>query len=288
MGNNKSILRFCKIGYNCAKLNQAKSQKLYNMATESLQICKNMDKCCKNFIVLYSLFLSSLFIFSFLFSLTLQFPLSSPCISSLPLRPVRDVHPQWRRHSSDDDGVAPTTTVRSATLNLTSATQSHSSHSISPMLSHAWSRRSHLEAVVDLTLSHSTSLWLWVFFFSLQFGLIWWWWWVVGCGRWQWQWWWAVGVMALSYLFESMAICLFELVLNRWWFGIWGVVVLGDWYLLVFFFFSCFVGGFCFAGCVMVGWWWLLLPCWAYVVVKWWLVAVVTWWLVFVCCWWLR
>ena len=46
-----------------------------------------------------------------------------------------------------------------------------------------------------------------------------------------------MGVMALSYLFESMAICLFELVLNRWWFGIWVVVVLGDWYLLVFFFF---------------------------------------------------
>ena len=45
-------------------------------------------------------------------------------------------------------------------------------------------------------------------------------------------------VMALSSLFESMAICLFESVLNRWWFGIWVVVVLGDWYLLVFCF--CF------------------------------------------------
>ena len=45
-----------------------------------------------------------------------------------------------------------------------------------------------------------------------------------------------MGVMALSSLFESMAICLFELVLNWWWFGIWVVVVLGDWYLLVFFF----------------------------------------------------
>ena len=72
-----------------------------------------------------------------------------------------------------------------------------------------------------------------------------------------------------------MAICLFESVLNRWWFGIWVVVVLGDWYLMVFFF-SCFVGGFCLAGvCVMVGWW--LLPCWACVVVKWWLCR---WWLV--------
>ena len=58
-----------------------------------------------------------------------------------------------------------------------------------------------------------------------------------------------MGVIALSSLFESMAICLFELVLNRWWFGIWVVVVLSDW----FFFFSYFVGGFCLAGCVMVG-----------------------------------
>ena len=46
-----------------------------------------------------------------------------------------------------------------------------------------------------------------------------------------------MGVIILSSLFESMAICLFESVLNRWWFGIWVVVVLGDWYLLVFFFF---------------------------------------------------
>ena len=45
-----------------------------------------------------------------------------------------------------------------------------------------------------------------------------------------------MGVMALSSLFESMAICLFELVLNRWWFGIWVVVMLGNWYLPFFFF----------------------------------------------------
>ena len=45
-----------------------------------------------------------------------------------------------------------------------------------------------------------------------------------------------MGVMALSFLFESMAICLFELVLNRWWFGIWVVVMLGNWYLPFFFF----------------------------------------------------
>ena len=140
--------------------------------------------------------LSSLFIFSFLFSLTLRFPLSSPCTGSLPLRSVRDVYRQRRRCSSDDDDVAPTTT---ATLDLAPATQSRSIHSISPTLdladlTHAWSRWSHPEAAVDLTLSHApATLPLsgcgFFFFFSLQFGLIWWWCWVVGCGRWQWQWW---------------------------------------------------------------------------------------------------
>ena len=29
----------------------AKSQKLYNMATVSLQICNDTDKCCKNYII---------------------------------------------------------------------------------------------------------------------------------------------------------------------------------------------------------------------------------------------
>ena len=43
-----------------------------------------------------------------------------------------------------------------------------------------------------------------------------------------------MGVMALSSLFESMAICLFESVLNRWWFGIWVVVVLSDWFFFFF------------------------------------------------------
>ena len=47
-----------------------------------------------------------------------------------------------------------------------------------------------------------------------------------------------------------------------------GLVFIGDWWVWVFFFFfSCFVGGFCLGGvCVMVGWWWLL-PCWVCVVV---------------------
>ena len=66
-----------------------KSKKLYNMATVLLQICNGTDKCCKKFIILYSLFsllslLSLHFFFSFLshssvpslFSLY-RFPLSS-------------------------------------------------------------------------------------------------------------------------------------------------------------------------------------------------------------------
>ena len=84
--------------------------------------------------------LSSLFIF--FFSLLSYSPVPflfslyrfSPCTGSLPLRPVRDVHRQRRWRSSDDDGVAPTTTARSATLDLAPATQSHSSHSISTTL----------------------------------------------------------------------------------------------------------------------------------------------------------
>ena len=71
----------------------AKSQKLYNMATVPLQICNSTDKCCKNFIVLYSLFslLSLHFFFSLLshspvpslFSLY-RFPLSSTSLGCSP------------------------------------------------------------------------------------------------------------------------------------------------------------------------------------------------------------
>ena len=80
------------------------------------------------------------------------------------------------------------------------------------------------------------------------------------------------------------------LCLNRWlfvclnWCWIGGGLAFGWWLCLVigiclffFSFFPYFVGGFCLAGCVMVGWWWWLLPCWACVVVKWWLCR---WWLV--------
>ena len=127
--------------------------------------------------------LSSLFIFSFLFSLTLRFPLSSPCTDSLSLRLVRDVHRQRQRHSSDDDNA-----LRHA--------RSRSNHSISlqPLdLTHApatRSCRSHPEVAVDLMLSHApatlpfSGCGFFFFFFSLQFGLICWWWWAVDYGRW--------------------------------------------------------------------------------------------------------
>ena len=139
----------------------AKSQKLYNMATVPLQICNGTNKCCKTFIPFA---LSSLFILSFLFSLTLRFLLSSPCTGSLSLRPVWDVH--WQRW------------------------RCASPHSISPTLSHARSRLSHPEAAVDLTLfpllfvhlSLCLSLVVEVFFFLAAI-------WVdlmvvVGCGLW--------------------------------------------------------------------------------------------------------
>ena len=122
--------------------------------------------------------LSSLFIFSFLFSLTLRFPLSSPCAGSLPLQPVRDIHRQRRRRSFDNDS-----TLRHA--------QSRSSHSISlqPLdLTHTPATRSHPRSATldpaDLTprlpsISRSAtlqplylSLVVGFFFFSLQFGLI--------------------------------------------------------------------------------------------------------------------
>ena len=266
----------------------SKWQKLYHIWTVPLQICNGMEKCCKNFIILYSLFsLLSLHFLSFLLShspvpslfFIFSFLLSHspvPSLFSLYRFPLSsDVYHQRRRHSSDDDCALRQARSRSSHSISRSATlQPRSISPITPRGRH----RSHAQP----RSSHSASLWLWGFFFF--FWLIWWWRWAVGYGRWQWQWWWAVGVMALSSLFESMAICLFESVLNRCWIG--GGLAFVWWLCLVigicwcfFFFFPCFVGGFCLAGCVMVGWWWWLLPCWACVVVKWWLCR---WWLVVV------
>ena len=95
-------------------------------------------------LLFYSPFsLSSHFIFSFLFSLTLRFPLSSPCIGSLSLRPVQDVHRQRRRRQR-----APPRSISLQPLDFT-----HTPATLD--LSHARSRRSHPEAAVNLTLSHA-------------------------------------------------------------------------------------------------------------------------------------
>ena len=175
----------------------AKFKKLYNMATVPSQICNGTDKCCKSFIILYSLF--SLLSLHFFFSLISHSLV--PFLFSLYWFPLSD---QSGMFTISDDGVAPTTTARSATLDLTPTTRSHSSHSISPMLqpldlTHAPATRSHpCSATFDLAnltprppsisrSSHSTFLWLWAFLFYLFifFIAIW----VdlmvvVGCGLW--------------------------------------------------------------------------------------------------------
>ena len=195
--------------------------------------------------------LSSLFIFSFLFSLTLRFPLSSPCTDSLSLRLVRDVHRQRQRHSSDDDNA-----LRHA--------RSRSNHSISlqPLdLTHApatRSCRSHPEVAVDLMLSHAPATlpfsgcgFFFFFFFLCNLG-----WSDGGGGLWTmgddsgsggglWEWW-------------PSPLCL-----NRWLFvclnQCW---ISGDWF---FFFFllvvSALLGGWWWGGgggCYLAGhvWWW--------------------------------
>ena len=103
--------------------------------------------------------------FSFLFSLTLRFPLSSPCTDSLSLRLVRDVHRQRQRHSSDDDNA-----LRHA--------RSRSNHSISPTLqpldlADLTQRLPSISCSATLQpLCLSLVVGFFFFFFSLQFGLI--------------------------------------------------------------------------------------------------------------------
>ena len=72
--------------------------------------------------------------------------------SLLSHSPVPSLFDQSRMFTINDDGVAPTTTARSVTLDLAPTTRSHPcfSHSIS-LISPRGHRRSHLEATVDLT-----------------------------------------------------------------------------------------------------------------------------------------
>ena len=114
--------------------------------------------------------LSSHFIFSFLFSLTLWFPLSSPCIGSLSLRPVQDVHRQRRRRSSDDDSTL--RHARSRSSHLISPTLQLRSISVTLDLTNLTLRPpsiSRLATLQPLCLSLVVGFF---FFFLLQFGLI--------------------------------------------------------------------------------------------------------------------
>ena len=124
----------------------AKSQKLYNMATVSLQIC-NLQRYEQMLQKFYC------FIFPFLSPLSSFFLFSSLSLSgSLSLLPVLvpSLFDQSEMFTSNDDGVAPATTARSATLDQPrSISPTLQPRSISLMLSHA---RSHPEAAVDLTL----------------------------------------------------------------------------------------------------------------------------------------
>ena len=101
-----------------------KSQKLYNMATIPLQICNGTNRCCKNFIVLYSLF-SLLSLHFFLFS-------SLSLFGSLSLLPVLvpSLFDQSGMFTGSDDDVSsdddnalrhPRSATLPATLDLTHA-----------------------------------------------------------------------------------------------------------------------------------------------------------------------
>ena len=148
-------------------------------------------------------FVSSLFIFSFLFSLTLRFLLSSPCTGSLSLQPVRDVHRQRRWRSSDNDSALRHT-----------RSQPRSISPISP------------SSLSFLSAFHSTFLWLWgFFFFFFFFAAIWvdlmvvvgygdddWWWLLVllmGCLGW--------GYGCLLWNLAGFAWVCFELCFWLWW-----------------------------------------------------------------------
>ena len=125
------------------------------------------------------------FMFPFLSPLSSFFLFSSLSLSgSLSLLPVLvpSLFDQSEMFTSNDDSVAPATTARSATLDQPrSISPTLQPRSISLMLSHARSHRSHPEAAVDLTLFPLLSVRLslclslvvgFFFFFWLQFGLI--------------------------------------------------------------------------------------------------------------------
>ena len=170
------IWHICHIKHKNETLSDVPNSKNYKTPLQYKQMLQN-------FLLFYILFsLSSLFIFSFLFSLIHRFPRSSPCTSSLSLWLVRDVHRQRRWSSFNDDSALhhARSHPRLAMLDLADLT-------LFPLL------------FVRLSLCLSLVGFFFFFFFSTIWvvgcgGR----WWVVGYGRWQWHWWWAVGVMASS------------------------------------------------------------------------------------------
>ena len=167
-------------------MRSTKFQKLYNMATVLLQICNGTDKCCKKFIILYSLFslLSLHFFFSLLshspgpslFSLY-RFPLSSEVKLPRPTR-VKNKTPApiqiTAEHILREARERQEAEIRPPKQKITDATELSEYRPRS--ISHA---RSHPEAAVDplpsplcppFTLLLSGCGFL--FFILLQFGLI--------------------------------------------------------------------------------------------------------------------
>ena len=128
----------------------AKSQKLYNMATVPLQICNGMDKCCKKFIILYSLF--SLLSLHFFFSLLSHSPvpsLFSLHVSRRKLRRRFRLPPSISsvKHGNNKRLRFGLRSRRSPTRLNSPSTGHARSH---PCSSHTRSCRSHLEAAIDL------------------------------------------------------------------------------------------------------------------------------------------
>ena len=190
----------------------AKSQKLYNMAIVPLQICNGTNRCCKSFIILYSLFslLSLHFFFSllshspvpFLFSLY-RFHLSSTSLPfTLACRFPATVNVASGHHSETKSGLRlslhspwliknTSIIVRSLSIALDEKLLEKTpgggrgegdARSTTLDLADLTSRSSSISpsSLSSLSTFHSASLWLWVFIFYFLVDLMV----VVGCGLW--------------------------------------------------------------------------------------------------------
>ena len=158
----------------------AKSKKLYNMATVLLQICNGTDKCCKKFIILYSLFspLSSFFLFS---SLSLSGSLSLRRwsfrdwhVSRIKLRRrfrlLSRAYPPWSTGTTRGWDSASKAEDHRRDWTLRVPATLNQPRSISPISPRGRRRSSSLSS---LSAFHPASLWLWVFFFFFYCNLGW-------------------------------------------------------------------------------------------------------------------